>query len=156
MQMNWDFIVALATVLGVIGGLISVGFLVYEVRRNAQAIEGATVQSLMTLEAQVFSVLAEHAALYTRGCRDLDTLDEVELFKFQELVAVVMSLSYSAYVQHQQNLIDDEVWDAYVNAMVLRLDKPGFLTSWRGIEMGYPASFRAVINARFPVAPPVA
>lgn len=154
--MNWDFVVALATVIGVIGGLISVGFLVYEVRRNAQAIEGATVQSLMTLEAQVFSVLADHATLYVQGCGDINTLDDIERFKFQELVAVVMSLTYSAYVQHQQNLIDDEVWDAYVNAMFLRLAKPGFLTSWRGIETGYPASFRAVIDAKFPIMPPAA
>lgn len=148
MQFTWEQITAVASVIGVVGGLISVGFLVYEVRRNAQAIEGATVQSLMTLEAQVFSVLAEHAELYVRGCADVKQLSSVERFRFQELVAVVMSLTYSAFVQHEQRLIDDEVWEAYVNAMLLRLEKPGFLVGWRGIETGYPKSFRSTIDGR--------
>lgn len=148
MQFTWEQITAVASVIGVAGGLISVGFLVYEVRRNAQAIEGATVQSLMALEAQVFSVLAEHAELYVSGSADADRLGPTERFRFQELVAVVMSLTYSAFVQHQQSLIDDEVWEAYMNAMFLRLEKPGFETSWRGIEMGYPKSFRDIIDSR--------
>ncbi len=151
MQVSWEQITALASVIGVFGGLISVGFLIYEVRRNAQAIEGATVQSLMTLEAQVFSVLAEQAELYVRGSAEAAQLTAVDRFKFQELVAVVMSLTYSAYVQHQQRLIDDEVWEAYVNAMFLRLEKPGFRMGWRDIETGYPKSFRDIINNRLAV-----
>jgi hypothetical protein len=148
MQFTWEQITAVASVIGVVGGLISVGFLIYEVRRNAQAIEGATVQSLMALEAQVFSVLAEHAELYVSGSVDADQLGPTERFRFQELVAVVMSLTYSAFVQHQQSLIDDEVWEAYMNAMFLRLEKPGFERSWRGIEIGYPKSFRDIIDSR--------
>jgi hypothetical protein len=46
MTLDRTVITAIATILGVIGGLISVVFLILEVRRNAPAIEGATVQSL--------------------------------------------------------------------------------------------------------------
>ena len=54
MQFTWEQITAVASVIGVAGGLISVGVLVYEVRRNAQAIEGvassATVAGSKALE----------------------------------------------------------------------------------------------------------
>lgn len=55
-SMNWEIIGAVSTVLGVIGGLVSVYFLIHEVRRNAQAIDGATVPLLMNFEQAVFSV----------------------------------------------------------------------------------------------------
>ena len=61
MDVDWTLVTAVATVLGVVGGLISVAFVVYEIRRNAQAIEGATVQSLMALEQQVFTVILNNA-----------------------------------------------------------------------------------------------
>ena len=67
MGWQWDQITALASVVGVVGGLISVYFLVLEVRRNAQAIEGATVQSLMSFEKDVFYMLASNAGVYLRG-----------------------------------------------------------------------------------------
>ena len=67
MDLDFSLITAVATVIGVIGGLISVIFLVYEIRRNALAIEGSTVQSLMSLEAQIFATILTHAALYLRG-----------------------------------------------------------------------------------------
>lgn len=147
MSLDWAFITAVATVVGVIGGLVSVVFLVYEIRRNAQAIEGATVQSLMSLEVQVFGATLANAEVYLRGNAGLAGLSEVEKLQYREMVSIVMSLTYSAYVQHQQGLIDDEVWEAYVNAYEARLSGPGFLECWRITEIGYPKSFRLVMDA---------
>jgi len=146
MSWQWDQITALSSVLGVVGGLISVYFLVLEVRRNALAIEGATVQSLMSFEKDVFQMLANNADVYLRGCEDISKLSAGHKFQFERLVAVQMSLSYSAFVQHGQELIDDEVWDAYENALRRYLGRPGFLTAWRSFETGYPKSFRDMIN----------
>jgi hypothetical protein len=78
--MPWDQITALATIIGVVGGLISVYFVVLEIRRSAQATEGATVQSLMSMEKDVFGLLAAHGKLYLRGCKDISKLTEVGKF----------------------------------------------------------------------------
>ena len=107
MDWNWDAISAISSVLGGLGVVISVIFLVYEVRRNAQAIEGATVQNLMTLEHSVFTTLADNADLFARGRRDRAVLSEEDTFWFDRLASSYMSLSYSAYIQHQEALIDD-------------------------------------------------
>jgi hypothetical protein len=144
--MDWNQITALATIIGVIGGLISVAFVVYEIRRNAQAIEGATVQSLMSLEQQVFTVILTNAQVYLRGCAMTPDMTDTEKLEFTECVGMIMSMTYSAYVQHQQNLIDDEVWEAYQNAARARLGAFGFARVWQQIQMGYPRSFRAAME----------
>lgn len=146
MSWQWDQITALSSVVGVVGGLISVYFLVLEVRRNALAIEGTTVQSLMSLEKDVFHLLANNADIYLRGSEDTSKLSAEEKFKFERLVAVQMSLSYSAFVQHGQELIDDEVWDAYATALRKYLSSPGFLLAWTTFETHYPKSFRDMVN----------
>ncbi len=72
--MNWEVITAVSTIAGVIGGLVSVYFLIHEVRRNSLAIEGAAVQSLMTFEQAVFALLIDNAATFLAGTADRDTL----------------------------------------------------------------------------------
>ena len=146
MSWQWDQITALSTVVGVVGGLISVYFLVLEIRRNAQATEGATVQSLMSMEKDVFGLLANNARLYVRGCEDISKLSAEEKFQFERLVATQMSLYYCAFVQFGQELIDDEVWEAYANALKRYLGMPGFRLSWKTMELQYPKSFRDTIG----------
>lgn len=151
MDWNWAAIEATAAIAGVIGLIVSVIFLIYEVRHNARAIEGATVQNLMALEREVFALVGDNADLFTKGCNAIDSLSEAERFKFDRLVATVMSLLYSAYIQYQRGLIDDEVWQAYLNALRRWSSGPGFVTSWKGFENGYPNSFRTevlpIVNA---------
>ena len=144
--MNWEVITAIATVIGVGGGLVSVIFLVLEVRRNAQAIEGSTVQSLMTFERDVFEMVADNAELYIRACQHYAGLTPAEKLRFDRIVASQMSLSYSAFVQHTEELIDDEVWEAYDNAMRKYLSAPGFSECWESFENHYPKSFRDHVN----------
>lgn len=90
---DWTQIAALSSLVGVIGGLISVAFLIYEVRHNAHAIEGATVQSLMSLESSVFGMVASNAELYLQGCADDPALSPAELLCFDRIVGSLMSIT---------------------------------------------------------------
>lgn len=147
MSWSWDQVTAMTSIAGVIGGLISVYFLVHEVRRNAQALEGATVQSLMNFEKDVFALIANNAPLYLRGCEDVSGLSPAEVLSFDRIVGSYMSLFYSAHVQYGQQLIDEEVWEAYANALRSNLAKPGFQIRWKTMEMSYPETFRRMISA---------
>lgn len=146
MSIDWAAVEAIAAVAGVIGVVISIIFLVYEVRHNAKAIEGATVQSLMSLEREVFSLLAENAELMTKAGADIEALTTAERYRFERAVGSYMSLIYSAYTQHQRDLVDDEVWQAYVGALKRHLEAPGFIAVWNEIQIGYPKSFRAAME----------
>ncbi len=57
-----------------------------------------------------------------------------------------MSLFYSAFVQYGQELIDDEVWEAYFNALKRYLSTPGFRLIWKTMEFTYPKSFRDIVD----------
>ncbi|MEM9846232.1 MAG: hypothetical protein AAF965_15635 [Pseudomonadota bacterium] len=149
MEIDWAAIEAIAAVAGVIGVIISIIFLIYEVRHNARAIEGATVQSLMSLEREVFGTLAENADLMTRGGRDCESLSEAELYRYERAVGTYMSLIYSGYIQHERGLVEDEVWDAYANALGRHIEAPGFATAWSRIKTGYPGSFQTEVSDRF-------
>ena len=149
-NVNWAAIEGIASVAGAIGVILSILFLIYEVRHNARAIEGATVQSLMSLEREVFSLLAENAELMTRGGADAAALTEVELYRYERGVGTYMSLMYSAYIQHERGLIDDEVWDAYLGALERHMQASGFADAWTRICVGYPKSFQDLIEKRFP------
>ncbi len=148
--MNWDVIGAVSTVLGVIGGFVSVYFLIHEVRRNALAIEGSTVQSLMNFEQSVYALMVENAAVFLKGSLDRDSLTPEAAFKFDMVVQSYMSLHYSAFKQHEQGLIDAEVWQAYANAMSAKLAKPGFAAGWVGMQANYPQSFQTFIATLLP------
>jgi hypothetical protein len=148
--MNWDVIGAVATVLGVMGGFVSVYFLIHEVRRNALAIEGATVQSLMNFEQSVYGLMVENAAVFQQGSQDRASLTPEAAFKFDMVVQSYMSLHYSAFKQHEQGLIDAEVWQAYANAMANKLAKPGFAASWATMQANYPQSFQRFIATLLP------
>ena len=126
MNFDWAAIEALASVAGVIGVVISIVFLIYEVRHNARAIEGSTVQSLMSLEREVFSLLAENSELMTKGAWSHESLTDAEVYKYERSVGSYMSLIYSAFIQHERDLVEDEVWEAYVNALERHLRAPGF------------------------------
>ena len=145
MTWNWEAINAIAAVAGVIGVIVSIIFLVHEVRHNARAIEGATVQNLMSLEREVFTLMAEHADLFVTGSADIDALSGTDRFRYDRLVSTVMSLIYSAFIQHERGLIDDEVWTAYRNALRRWSTGPGFIASWESFKAGYPSSFQAEV-----------
>ena len=141
--MNFDrtAIAGIATVIGVSVGIISLVFVIYEVRRNARAIEGTTVQSLLKLESQVFAPVSPNASLLRKCSADLVGLSEDDLLKFGLLVCIQMSLYYSASVQFQQHLIDQKVWDAYLNAVQSHMTHPGLAEIWTTFESNYPKSF---------------
>ena len=148
--MDWVAIEAIAAVAGAIGVIISIIFLIYEVRHNARAIEGATVQTLMSLEREVFSLMAENAELMTKGGWKYETLSDAESYRYERSVGSYMSLIYSAFIQHERDLIEDEVWEAYVNALERHMKAPGFAATWGQISVGYPKSFQQEIARRFP------
>ena len=106
----------------------------------------------MSLEREVFSLLAENAELMTKGGADAVALSEVELYQYERGVGTYMSLIYSAYIQHKRDLVEDEVWDAYLNALERHMKAPGFAETWTGIAVGYPESFQDLVRTKFPPA----
>ena len=146
MDWDWEAIEAISSVIGGVFVLVSIIFLVLEIRHNAKAIEGATVQSLMSLEREVFALLADHADLVTRGCESYSGLSTQEKYQFERVAGAQLSLTYSAHVQLSRDLMELEVWEAYLNALKRYTAKPGFVECWEVIKNNYPATFRTMVD----------
>jgi hypothetical protein len=99
----------------------------------------------MSLEREVFSLLADNAELMTRGGSDYEALSITDKYKYERVSGSYLSLLYSAFIQHERNLVDDEVWEAYINALKRHFKEYGFTTVWEEIKVGYPKSFQKEI-----------
>ncbi len=144
--MNWIALEAISSAIGAIGVIITIAYLAYQIRQNTHSIEGATEQSLMSLEKDVYVLIADNAAIFRKGSTDFDALNPDEAVQYANIVSANMSLLYSAYVQHKRKLISDEVWDAYKRDIVFQFQSPGYLAAWLTFKNSYPLSFTEVME----------
>jgi hypothetical protein len=144
--MNWSAVEAVSSAIGAVGVIVTIVYLAYQIRQNTQSIQGQTEQSLMSLERDVYALIADNANVYRRGSADLNGLDQDEALQFLHIVAAELSLIYSAYVQHQRRLISDEVWDAYRHGAQGKLDGQGYKDIWTELRHEYPVSFGKTID----------
>jgi len=143
---NWDAISAIAEILGAIGVVATVIYLAFQIRQNTKSIQGSTEQALMNHEMETFTLIAQHASVYRRGCASLSDLDADEVVVFEHLVLAVMSQMYSAYVQFGRNLVPESVWKPYLTDWSNYLEQPGFHQAWANLRASYPAEFLQAID----------
>ncbi len=156
MSVDLGTVSAIATVVGVAGGLVSVITLAFEIRRNARATEGATVQALMSFEVQVQVETLNNAGLYSRGFKSTADMTEEEKLQFDVLVGIKITYCYSGFTQHQKRLIDDEVWEAYRASMRSWVVNPNFRASLQDQIATFPKGFQKVVQeilASTPILP---
>jgi len=144
--MNWNAIAAISGALGAIGVIATVVYLAFQIKQNTRSIQGATEQTLMSAELELYSLLTEHAGVYRRGTENLEQLDPDERVVFDHLIWAVLSQSYGAFVQYQRNLIPKSVWNAYLSDWPEHLALPGFRQAWLNSQRGYPKEFADAIN----------
>ena len=144
--MNWEAIAAISAALGAVGVIATVLYLAYQIKQNTMSIQGATEQSLMSAEIELYNLLAQHPSIYRRGAEDLEQLSPDERVVFDNLVWAVLSQSYGAFVQYQRKLIPKSVWQAYLNDWPEHLSQPGFHQAWQDSKQGYPKEFADAIS----------
>ena len=103
----------------------------------------------MSLEGEVFALLADNAELMTQGGEAFETLTSAQLYQYKRSVGTYMSLIYSAYIQHDLALVESEVWEAYKNALARHTRAPDFKLTWERIKVGYPRGLQQIVDERF-------
>jgi hypothetical protein len=139
--MSWEAIDAVSSLVSAVGVIATLIYLAYQIRQNTQSIQGATEQSLMVLEKDTYSLMAEHADVFVRGSADFSQLSPEDAIKFQNIVGAELSLVYSAYVQYNRKLIPLEAWEAYERSTADYFKGPGYLAAWQALKPSYPERF---------------
>jgi hypothetical protein len=143
---SWEAISAIADVLGAAGVISTVIYLAIQIRQNTRSVQGATEQTLMSQEIDVYSLTAQHAGIYRRGCENLAGLSSDDRVVFDHIMLAQMSQFYSGYVQFKRGLIPQQVWQAYRRSASWTLDDSGFMESWEALKHTYPEDFQGVVT----------
>jgi hypothetical protein len=143
--LDWNIIAGASSALGALGVILTVVYLAVQISLNTKSVEGATEQSLMALEVEVYALIAEYSDEFVRGSANLKSLNPADTMRFQMMVSAEMSLVYSAYVQWQRNLVTEDVWNAYRRGLQASDIEHGYLEMWHRIEIGYPTAFRQAL-----------
>jgi len=144
--MNWEAISAISEAIAAIGVIVTLIYLAMQIRHNTRTVDGSTQQMLMSQEIEIYRLFTDHADVLVKGNKDLTSLTESEKEVYVYLVFAHMSQLYSGYVQHDKELIPEEVWEAYTNSAVMSLEQPGFRQVWQDVKHTYPVGFIRMVD----------
>ena len=132
-MMNWDAMGAIGEVVGAAGVLITLGFLLHQLRLNTRALQTETFRSTAVMIHHPTSIMIQNPDLmdiHGRGNEDYESLDPLEKERYHYLIiqrvhAVELLDYYDA-----AGLAADSFTQAG-QAIVIRLAaKPGFQQWW--------------------------
>ena len=115
--MNWDAIVAIVEIVGLIAVVVSLVYLAVQVRQNSQLISqntlvarSAMVHETSVFYARFFEIVADNsemANIFRRGV-DSDELDPDEVTRFEALLEVYFTALEDMDHQYKSDLYFDE------------------------------------------------
>jgi hypothetical protein len=129
---NWDAIGAIAETLGAIGVIATLVYLSTQIRTNNIAIRTSTYLELVNANHIRFAtgtdpVLAE---LFDRGMQDPESLKDIELFQFRQLILHQSRQFENIHYQYESRLIEEHLWEAWARSMKSFYSRPGAHQVW--------------------------
>src|SRR5262245_278295 len=104
-----QLLVNIVTIIQGIFFILSVFFIWYQIRQNNRLTRAANTQSLVQLSAPFLIQLSQDrklAELWVHGTKDYATMDEVEQFRYQQLLFWWLIHHENIYYQYHNGLVD--------------------------------------------------
>jgi hypothetical protein len=144
---NWDAIGATAEIFAAFGVLFSIIYLGLQIRQNTKWLRQQAFQ-LSTNEIRRWTArLADSesaAELWSKGLRNHDDLDQIELMRFSMIVFEQLSI-YSTYLLHDEEEMLGLLESAEVNIGAW-IKNGWFPKWWIGWQVQFPPEFRDYIR----------
>lgn len=150
--MNWDAIGAIAELIGSLAVVITVAFLVVQVRYNSSAVRNATLQNQTNAMGTWTLAIAQDSELYDiyrRGLIDQESLTREETGRFDLIMLLAFQTNTTIYQQYANGSMDEDVWADSLRLLRAPLGTPGGWASWRRQKAMLPVNFQNVIEERF-------
>ena len=117
--------------IGVIGSLIYVGA---QVRQNTKATWAQTQENMTRGYVSLGQMTATHAEVFSRGMTSTDesfaSLSDDEKVTYFNVIFGYFKHFENMHSQYENNLIDDESWDAWSRHIVMFFHQPGVQMWW--------------------------
>jgi hypothetical protein len=110
---------ALTNIVSLIQGIfviISVFFIWYQIREHNRLTRAAMTQSLVELSSPFLIQLSQDqklAELWVNGTKNYETMDEVEQFRYQQLLFWWLILHENIYYQYHNGLVDEKMYQGW-------------------------------------------
>ena len=139
-MVSWEAMAAAGEVVGAIGVLITLGFLVYQLRQNTKALKAEGFRSSAVMIHHPTTLIiqdADLAELHVRGNEDYGSLDRVERDRYHYLMVQRLHAIELLDNYHGAGLADDWFADTGRLIIVRLSSKPGFCQWWteRGSQL---------------------
>ena len=142
-----------------VGGLaviISLLYLALQIRQNSKTVRVAAYQSFNEANDRVLLAMAQGppaAETMTKGLPDLRALDPAENFQFTTLVVSLLNSLQTAYFQHRDGLLPDDLWRRHRAIARWWLSHPGVQSTLRLIGPALDQDFLRQVAPRTSTGP---
>lgn len=149
LEMNWDALGAIGELLGAVGVLITLVYLSIQVRNNSAQTHNATIESVMTADAESRAALVNGPVprIYDAVSKGEAISGEDKQILVYYLQAYMQGWEVAFYLNERGSLPDD-----VLNAIAFRrlatlytLDK---VVSWSSYKAGYTPAFQDHVQTR--------
>ena len=141
--MNWDAVSAIAEVVGVIGIVVSIGYLAMQIRQSNRVAEDGAFKNTLGLGLAATSqfIDGEHKDIFVKGLVSFDELSGREKLVFDWVLSDWFTVVESALFSNSMDLVSDENTENL--AFILRtrfLPYEGVLSWWAGAKGIFPST----------------
>jgi hypothetical protein len=153
--MNWDAIGAIAESIGALGVIISLVYLIMQIRQsgsgveqNTVALRSSTYQSIVDAVANYNSFLLQSerlAELIWKGRTEFDSLSENERRPFRVYLSNVSHCFRAAQYHFESGLLPQEEWYGFRNLLAAVFQEPGADAAWDQLRPVFPPRFQELV-----------
>ena len=96
--------------------IVSVFFIWYQIRERNQVNRAAVTQSLVQLSSPFLIQLSQDrklADLWVNGTKNYDRMDEVDQYRYQQLLFLWLILHENIYYQHENGFVDEKLYEGW-------------------------------------------
>jgi len=111
-----QFLANISIIIQGIFFIISVFFIWYQIREHNRLTRIANTQSLIEIASPFLMQLSQDqklAELWVNGSKKFDTMDEVDKFRYQQLLFWWLILHENIYYQYHSGLVDERMYQGW-------------------------------------------
>jgi len=130
--------------------IVSIFLVWYQLRENTNLIRAANTQKLVELSVPFYLRLAQDRALaelWQKASQHIDELDEIDRFRYINLLSWWLTLHENIYHQWRNKLIDEETFTSWTRDLEYLVKRQQLGSLWPELNSFFESSFAQHVTA---------
>ena len=147
--MNWDALGAFVELAGAVGVIVTLVYLASQIKTQNRESRLSASRELSSSFNDFLGDLARDAVLsdvFIRGCKDLDSLSEVETMQFYSHLGRTFRLFETMHKQNIEGRLDSSQWNSVAKIMQDYGLQAGFRDWWVARRHWYSPEFQSYVD----------